>query len=171
MARIIAIIDAISERAGTIAGWLTLLMVLVGAFNAVARYGGKFIGVNLSSNAYIELQWYLFSMVFLLGSAATLRRDQHVRVDVLYSRLSVRSKAWLDLMGGILFLLPFCLFGLLMCWPSVRNSWAVSEVSPDPGGLLRYPIKTMMLVCFGLLGAQGVSEIAKRIQIIRAENA
>ena len=166
-AQIIAIIEGISERTGRIVGWLTLAMVLLGAFNAVARYAGKTIGLNLSSNAYIEGQWYLFSLVFLLGAAHTLQRDQHVRVDVLYGRLSRRSKAKIDLAGTLLFLIPFCLFGLVICFPTVRNSWAVWETSPDPGGLPRYPIKTMLLVCFGLLLIQSVSEIVKRIEIIR----
>ena len=167
MTQIIAIIEGISERTGRLVGWLTLAMVVIGAFNAVARYAGKTIGVNLSSNAYIEGQWYLFSLIFLLGAAHTLQRDQHVRVDVLYGRLSPRSRAKIDLAGTLLFLIPFCLFGLIICFPTVRNSWAVWEVSPDPGGLPRYPIKTMLLVCFGLLLLQSVSEIFKRIRIIR----
>jgi TRAP-type mannitol/chloroaromatic compound transport system permease small subunit len=167
LTRYIAIIDAISERVGGFASWLTLLMVAVGTTNALARYAGKLIGLNLSSNASIELQWQLFSMVFLLGAAATLRRDQHVRVDVLYGRLSKRNQAWLDLVGGVFFLVPFCIFGLVMCWPAVRNSWAVLEVSPDPGGLVRYPIKAMMLACFGLLLLQGSAEIARRVHFLR----
>lgn len=167
MARFIAIIDGISERSGRLVGWLTLAMVAIGAFNAVARYAGKTIGINLSSNAYIEGQWYLFSLIFLLGAAHTLQRDQHVRVDVLYGRLSKRSKAKIDLAGTILFLIPFCIFGLVICFPTVKNSWAVREVSPDPGGLPRYPIKSMMLVCFGLLLFQSISELFKRIETIR----
>jgi TRAP-type mannitol/chloroaromatic compound transport system permease small subunit len=167
LSRISAAIDGLSERLGGWVGWLTLAMILVGAFNAVARYLGKFIGVNLSSNAYIEAQWYLFSAVFLLGAAHTLHRDQHVRVDVLYGRLSQRGKAWLDLAGTVLFLIPFCVFGLVISYPTVRNSWAVWEVSPDPGGLARYPIKTMMLVCFGLLLLQACSELIKRIRVLR----
>jgi len=163
----IAKIDGFTNRLGGWVGWMTLLMVMVGAFNAVARYLGKWIGVHLSSNAYIEAQWYLFSLIFLLGAAHTLQRDQHVRVDVLYGRMSLKAKAWLDLVGSILFLVPFSLFGLFISWPAVRNSWAVYEVSPDPGGLARYPIKTVMLICFALLLLQAVSEILKRIQIIR----
>ena len=159
--------DAFSDRMGRLVGWLTLAMVLLGAFNAVARYTGKFTGINLSSNAYIELQWYLFSLIFLLGAAHTLQRDQHVRVDVLYGQLSKRAQARLDLAGGLLFLIPFCIFGLFMCWPTVRNSWSVWEVSPDPGGLPRYPLKTAMLLCFGLLLLQGMSELIKRIRTLR----
>jgi TRAP-type mannitol/chloroaromatic compound transport system permease small subunit len=167
LGRISDAIDALAERLGGLVGWLTLGMVLVGAFNAVARYLGKFIGMNLSSNAYIEAQWYLFSAVFLLGAAHTLQRDQHVRVDVLYGRLSKRGKAWLDSAGTVLFLIPFCIFGLVISFPAVRNSWAVLEVSPDPGGLPRYPIKTLMLVCFGLLLLQAISELIKRVRTLR----
>jgi TRAP-type mannitol/chloroaromatic compound transport system permease small subunit len=163
--------DALSDRMGRMIGWLTLAMVLLGAFNAVARYTGKFTGLNLSSNAYIELQWYLFSLIFLLGAAHTLQRDQHVRVDVLYGLLSTRAQARLDLAGGLLFLIPFCVFGLVMCWPTVRNSWAVWEVSPDPGGLPRYPLKTAMMLCFGLLLLQGLSELIKRVRTLKEDNA
>ena len=164
--RISRSIDAVNGGIGRIVGWLVLAMVAVGAFNALARYAGRFVEQQLSSNAYIELQWYLFSMLFLLGAAHTLQRDQHVRVDVLYGRLTKRAKAWIDLLGGLFFLLPFCVFGLWMSYPSVRNSWKVLEISPDPGGLPRYPIKTMILVCFALLFLQGISEIAKRVDIL-----
>jgi TRAP-type mannitol/chloroaromatic compound transport system permease small subunit len=160
-------IDAMSDRLGSLVGWLTLAMVLVGAFNAVARYLGKSIGLNLSSNAYIEAQWYLFSAVFLLGAAHTLQRDQHVRVDVLYGRLTARKKAWVDIIGTVCFLIPFCLFGLVISIPAVRNSWAVLEGSPDPGGLARYPIKSLMLICFALILIQSISELAKRIRLLR----
>ena len=160
------LIDTLSGGLGRVVGWLTLLMVCLGAFNAVARYAGRFTGTNMSSNAYLELQWYMFSLIFLLGAAHTLQRDQHVRVDVLYGQLSTRGKARIDFFGGLLFLIPFCIFGLVMCWPAVRNSWAVWEISPDPDGLPRYPIKTAMLVCFMLLLLQGVSETIKRFRIL-----
>jgi len=169
--RLSTLIDAVSDRVGSLVGWLTLAMVVLGAFNAVARYLGKSIELNLSSNAYIEAQWYLFSAIFLLGAAHTLQRDQHVRVDVLYGRLSERRKAWIDIVGTVSFLIPFCLFGLIITIPAVRNSWAVLEVSPDPGGLPRYPIKTLMLVCFGLLLLQAISELIKRIRTIREGDA
>lgn len=169
--RLSTLIDAASDRVGSLVGWLTLAMVVLGAFNAVARYLGKSIALNLSSNAYIEAQWYLFSAIFLLGAAHTLQRDQHVRVDVLYGRLSARRKAWIDIVGTVSFLIPFCLFGLIITIPAVRNSWAVLEVSPDPGGLPRYPIKTLMLVCFGLLLLQAISELIKRVRTIRERDA
>ena len=160
-------IDRANEKIGFAVGWLTLAMVLIGAYNAIVRYLGRFMGWNLASNAYIELQWYLFSLVFLLGAAYTLRRGAHVRVDVLYGRLSERGKAWIDLVGSIVFLVPFSVFGLWVSWPSVKNSWAILEVSPDPGGLPRYPIKSMILVGFALLILQGISEIVKQIAVLR----
>ncbi len=161
--RVAAVIDATNARIGRWVAWLSLVMVLIGAWNAVARYGGRFAGVNLSSNAYIELQWYLFSVLFLLAGASTLRDDKHVRVDVLYGRLSDRGKAWIDLFGSVLFLLPFCAFALWVTWPAVAESWRVREISPDPGGLPRYPIKTVILVCFVLLMLQGLSQTVKHL--------
>ena len=137
--------------------WLALLMILVGAYNAVARYLGRFLQANLSSNAYIELQWYMFSALFLLGAAYTLKEGGHVRVDVLYGRLGDRGKAWIDLVGTLLFLLPFCAAALWLSWPMVVESWRHLEGSPDSGGLPRYPVKTLMLFAWALLLLQGLS--------------
>ena len=162
-------IDRLNGWVGKAMGWLVLAMVLIGAGNAVVRYLGRFLSFNLSSNAYIELQWYLFSLVFLLGAAHALERNNHVRVDVLYARLSERTRHWINLLGSLLFLLPFSFFGLWLSWPSVRNSWAVHELSPDPGGLPRYPIKTMILVAFGLLALQGISEVIKHVAALRGQ--
>jgi len=160
-------IDALNRAIGKLAGWLALAMVLTGAFNAVARYFDRAVGGGLSSNAYIEVQWYLFSLVFLLGAPHALRAGAHVRVDVLYARLSTRGRAWIDLLGGLLFLVPFCLFALWVSWPAVRDSWAIREGSPDPGGLARYPIKSAIPLAFGLLLLQGLSEIVKRVALLR----
>lgn len=162
-------IDRLTSAVGRSASWLVLAMVLLGAFNSVGRYLGRFLGANLSSNAYIELQWYMFSLIFLLAAAHALKEGSHVRVDVLSSRLGPRGRAWIDLVGTLLFLLPFCLFALWVCWPSVASSWRVWEGSPDPGGLPRYPIKTMILVCFGLLFLQGTSEAVKRVAMLRGD--
>ena len=164
-------IDALNRRVAALVAWLTLAMVLIGAFNAVARYGDRWVQLGLSSNAYIELQWYLFSLVFLLGAPYALRANAHVRVDVLYGRLSERAKAWIDLVGTVVFLLPFCAFALWIGWPAVRDSWAIREGSPDPGGLWRYPIKTAVPVAFLLLGLQGLSELVKRVAIVRGATA
>lgn len=169
--RLSAAIDRANDRIGAAIQWLVLLMVLVGAFNALARYATRYTGISLSSNAYLDLQWYMFSLIFLLGAAYGLNRDVHVRVDVLYSRLSVRGRAWIDLAGSVLFLLPFCAMMLWVSWPTVRNSWAVLEASPDPGGLPRYPIKTLILISFFLLFLQGVSQSIKQIECIRTGRA
>ena len=164
----VRVVDELNERVGRAVSWLVLAMVLIGAYNAVARYLGRGIGVNLSSNAYLEAQWYLFSLVFLLAAAYTFKHGNHVRVDVLYGRLSKRGQLWIDLLGTVVFLLPFSLFTLWVSWPSVRNSWRVLEGSADPGGLPRYPIKSMILVAFVLLVLQGVAEVVRGIAALRS---
>jgi TRAP-type mannitol/chloroaromatic compound transport system permease small subunit len=165
--RFSAAIDNLNDRIGTAIRWLALIMVLVGAFNAIARYATRYTGVALSSNAYLDLQWYFFSLIFLLGAAYGLNRDVHVRVDVLYARLSRKARAGIDLAGTALFLLPFSLLMLWVSWPAVRNSWSIREASPDPGGLPRYPIKAVILVSFVLLVLQGASQIVKQIEVLR----
>ncbi|MDA8017926.1 MAG: TRAP transporter small permease subunit [Thermoanaerobaculia bacterium] len=153
--------DRFSRGLGNLVGWLALVMVLVGAYNAIVRYLDKFHSWTLSSNAYIEMQWYLFSIVFLFGASYTLLRDRHVRVDVLYGRLSQVWRDRIDLVGTFVLMLPFTAYALWVSVPSVRNSWAVRETSPDPGGLARYPIKAALLVSFALLALQGLSEALK----------
>lgn len=160
-------VSRLTEAIGRLTYWLTLLMVLLGAFNAVARYQSRFTGLNLSSNRFIESQWYLFSLIFLLGAAYTLKHHGHVRVDVLYGRLSFRGKAWIDLAGNLLFLLPFCALMIYFTLPSVMNSWRVWEISPDPGGLPRYPIKTMVPVAFGLLFLQGIANTIEQLAVLK----
>ncbi|RME21788.1 MAG: TRAP transporter small permease subunit [Deltaproteobacteria bacterium] len=159
-------IDALTVRLGQAVAWLSLVMVLIGAGNAVLRYLGRFVGHNLSSNAFIEAQWYLFSALFLLGAAWTLQQDRHVRVDVLYGRLSPRARAAIDLAGTVLFLLPFCAFATWVSFPSVAESWRLREVSPDPGGLPRYPVKALVIVAWWLLIAQGVSQLCKHLSAL-----
>ncbi len=165
--RISRAIDRLNERLGRAVSWLLLAMVLIGAYNAAVRYLGRFMGWNLSSNLYLELQWYLFAMVFLLGASYTLRGGGHVRVDVLYARLSRRAQAWINILGSVFLLLPFTAFTFFLSLPSVRNSWRVLEGSPDPGGLPRYPIKSMLLVGLGLLFLQGLSELFKEVVVLR----
>lgn len=160
-------IDRLNDVIGRTVLWLVGLMVLIGAYNAVARYLNRFTETNLASNAYLEAQWYLFSLVFLLGAAYALKEDAHVRVDVLYGRLGPRGKAWIDLAGTVLFLIPFSLLMLWVSWPSVAASWRVREVSPDPGGLPRYPIKAVILVAFVLLLLQGISQVFKQVALLR----
>ncbi|HWV57510.1 MAG TPA: TRAP transporter small permease subunit [Longimicrobiales bacterium] len=161
---VVRAIDRVNGWLGSLSAWLVVIMVVVGAFNAFARYLGRYIGVNLSSNAYLELQWYLFSLVFLLGGAWALRDGAHVRVDVFYERVSHRVRRWITVLGTLLLLLPFTVFSIWVAIPFVRNSWRVHEGSPDPGGLPRYPLKTMVIVGFALLALQGVSELVKALR-------
>lgn len=165
--RVSSAIDRVTGAVGRAAAWLALVMVSVGAFNAVARYLGRYVGINLSSNAYLELQWYLFSMLFLLGGAWVLRENAHVRVDVLYSRLTARGQSVINIIGTVLMLVPFSVFVLWVSGPIVRNSWSIREGSPDPGGLPRYPLKALILVCFALLLLQAVSELIKEVHRFR----
>lgn len=162
-------LERVSSAVGNGAAWLALVMVVVGAFNALSRYLGRFTGSDLSSNAYIELQWYLFSALFLLGAADALREDAHVRVDVVYGRLGPRARAVVDLIGTLVFLLPFCAFALWTSLPMVENSWRVMEQSPDPGGLPRYPIKTLIPVGLLLVMLQGIAVCCRRIRVLSGE--
>jgi len=164
-------IDALTERIGRLTYWLTLAMVLLGSYNAIARYMERYTGLGLSSNMYLELQWYLFSLVFLLGAAYGLKHDVHVRVDVVYESLSKRGRAWINLLGTALFLFPFSLLMLVMSWPMVRNTWAVWEQSPDPGGLPRYPIKTVIPLAFLLLIAQGIAFTIRQVAVLRGDDS
>ena len=159
-------IDRFQDQIGKWLYWLTLSMVAIGAYNALVRYLDKYTGMTLSSNTYLELQWYMFSLLFLLGAAYTLKHDAHVRVDIFYSKLSVKGKAWVDLLGTVLILFPFCVLMLWTSWPMVINSWAVLEISPDPGGLPRYPIKTAIPVGFLLVLVQGVSMFIRKLAIV-----
>ncbi len=160
-------IDRISRVAGHIAAWLGVLMIALGATNALARYLGRYLGANLSSNAYLELQWYLFAAMFLLAGAHTLQRGAHVRVDVVSSRLSLRANAWIQLLGTLLLLLPFCVVALWVSWPSVVSAWQLREMSPDPGGLPRYPLRTLLPIAFTLLLLQGLAEAIRNIARVR----
>jgi len=161
------LIDWINERAARISFWAMLVVVLIGAFNAIARYLGKSLGRDLSSNAYLELQWYLFGVIFLLSGAYTLQRNAHVRVDVVYDRLSRKARAWIDLIGHVVLLLPFAVFAVIVSIRPVADSWSRGEQSPDPGGLPRYPIKVIIPVAFTLLALQGVAQLIKQVREIR----
>lgn len=164
-------IDYFTNLIGKLAYWLVLIMIGVGVWNVLGRYIGNAIGQNLSSNALIETQWYLFDLVFLLGAAYTLQHGEHVRVDVFYARWSRRRRAIADLFGTLFFLLPFSVLVIVFSWGAVTKSWAVRETSPDPGGLIRYPIKTMIIVSFVLLILQGISDAIKNWAIIKGESS
>jgi TRAP-type mannitol/chloroaromatic compound transport system permease small subunit len=160
-------IDRFHVRLADGIAWLTFAMLLIGAANALLRYLGRASGLHLSSNAWIELQWYLFSATFLLGSAGALARDGHVRVDALYARLAPRARAWVDLVGHLLLLAPFCAVAVWISLPSVFASWAILEGSPDPGGLPRYPVKSLVPIAFALLCVQGIAMAVRRFAEVR----
>ncbi len=155
------IIDTINEWIGKLTYWLVLVMILVGVWNVIGRYLGRFIGQNLTSNAFIEVQWYLFDIVFLLGAAYTLKHDEHVRVDLFYKDWSPKRKALANFIGVFIFLIPFCLMIIYYSWGNIINSWKILEMSPDPRGLPRYPIKSMIIVSYILLIFQGIAEAIK----------
>ncbi len=148
---------------GKICATLLLLMTILGVLNALLRYYSRFAGVALSSNAFLELQWYLFSAIFLFGAGYTLQHNKHVRVDVFYGRLPSNQKRWVDIIGTVLFLIPFCLFGMWTSWEFVYNSWAILEVSPDSGGLPRYPVKSLIPIGFLLLLIQAFIVLRDRV--------
>lgn len=154
--RISAFIDAVNNRIGQVVLWLILLSVLVSSGNAVIR---KIFGV--SSNAWLEAQSYMFSMVFLLMGGYTLLYNRHVRVDLLYTRYSPRTRAILNLVGSLLFLLPTAICIVYFSWPQLMESYNIKEMSPDAGGLPRWPIKLMIPVGFALLVFQAISEAIK----------
>ena len=158
------VIDRLNGCMGRLSSWLVLLMLMVGAWNVVGRHLGVLIGRNLSSNSLIEVQWYLFSLTFLLGGAWTLQRNGHVRVDVLQSRWGARQQALANVVGTVLLLFPFCLLMIVSSWSAVHFSWHVLEQSPDPGGLPRYPLKTLLPLSFLLLILQGIADLVHNLE-------
>ncbi|MEB3341170.1 TRAP transporter small permease subunit [Okeania sp.] len=168
--RLSRIIDRLNESIGRLTYGLVILMVLVGLWNVIGRYLGRAIGQNLTSNAFIEIQWYLFDLVFLLGGAYALKHNEHVRVDIFYTRWSPKRKALANLIGTLLFLIPFSIIVVIVSWGAVLNSWAILENSPDPGGLPRYPIKTMIIISFVLLFLQGISEAIKNFAVFTSKS-
>ncbi len=161
--RIAGLINAINERIGRLAYWLVLLMVIVGGWNVMGRFLDRWTGLSLSSNAFLEAQWYLYSLLFLLGGAYTLKHNGHVRIDVFHRQWSPKWQAIAELTGTLLFLIPFCILVLFFSWQFILNSWQIGEVSPDVNGLPRYPIKSMIAVGFGLLILQGISEVIRTV--------
>ena len=157
-------IDSLNEGMGKLVMWLVLVTTLIATGNALAKY---LLGEG--SNAWLETQWYGFGAMFLLGAGHTLKHNGHVRIDILYQRFSARGQALIDLLGGVLFLLPVA--GLLawLSWPLFAESWRIHEMSPDDGGLLRWPVKLLLPAGFTLLFLQGVSEIIKRIGVLTGD--
>ena len=155
--RLSQLIDYMNERLGRIANWLVLLACLISAGNAMSRYA-----FDLSSNAWLEVQWYMFALVVMLGASFTLKRNEHVRVDIVYLNLSERGQIWVDILGGLLFLLPATIILGWLSWPFFYQSFLVGEISGNAGGLIRWPIKIVLPLGFALLTLQGISEIIKR---------
>ncbi|MGQ7792790.1 TRAP transporter small permease subunit [Faunimonas sp. B44] len=164
MAALLAVsrtIDAVTVFVGRAVAWLVLAAVLVSAGNAVIRKA-----FDMSSNAWLELQWYLFGAVFMLAAAYTLQRNEHIRIDIVSGLLSKRTRDWIDLLGHLLILLPFVSLMIWLLIPYVRLSVRIGEHSPNAGGLILWPAKALLLAGFILLLLQAVSEIIKRVAVI-----
>ena len=151
-------IDYVNDRFGEFANWLVLLACLISAGNAASRYL-----FSASSNAWLEVQWYMFAGMVLLGGPYTLKVNEHVRVDLFYSAVSEPVRIWIDILGCLLFLLPICVILVYFTWPWFVDSWRIHETSSNAGGLIRWPVKLILPVGFSLMALQGVSEIIKRI--------
>ncbi len=154
-------IDIMNEKIGQTIYWLILFAVIIGAGNATIRYI-----FSTSSNAWLEIQWYLFSGVFLLGAGYTHLRNEHIRIDVFSGKLSRRGQTWLDIIGTVIFLLPMAIGIMVLSWPMVIDSMSRMEMSTDAGGLIRWPIKLVIPVGFSLLALQGISELIKRVAFL-----
>lgn len=155
-------IDRLTELVGRTLYWLILAMVLISTYNAIAR---KFL--NSSSNAWLEVQWYLFSVVFLCCAGYALLRKEHIRIDIIASHLSDRANHRIALFGHVFFLMPMCIIMIYYSWPYFMESVRVGEVSSNAGGLVRWPAKLTIIVGFGLLMLQGISEIIKQVGVMR----
>ncbi|GIQ76809.1 TRAP transporter small permease subunit [Bradyrhizobium sp. RD5-C2] len=155
-------IDRLNEKIGYICNLLVLLACLVSAGNAMIRYAFSY-----SSNGWLEAQWYMFAILVMFGASYTFKRNEHVRVEILYLMLSERGQLWLDLIGTLFFLIPSCLLLAYLSWPFFHQAYAVGEMSGNAGGLLRWPIKFVIPSGFVMLALQGVSEVIKRIAALQ----
>ena len=155
------VIDVVNEKIGVVCNWLVVLACLVSGGNAMIRYA-----YDTSSNAWLEVQWYMFAVIVMFGASYTLKRNEHVRVDLLYMTLGRRGQLWIDILGTLFFLLPTCIILAWLSWPFFMQSFAVSEHSSNAGGLLRWPIKLVLPVGFLLVALQGVSELIKRVAFL-----
>ena len=155
-------IDWLNDRVGHLVRWLVLAAVLISAGNAIIRKA-----FNISSNAFLEIQWYLFSAVFLLGAGYAFLRNVHVRIDFISSKLSKRTNTWIDAIGIVVFLIPLCLILIGLSWPLFTKAWTSGEMSQNAGGLIRWPVYGLVPLGFGLLLLQAFSELIKRIAFLR----
>jgi TRAP-type mannitol/chloroaromatic compound transport system permease small subunit len=154
-------IDFVNDRFGEVANWLVLLACLISAGNAMSRYA-----FSLSSNAWLEVQWYMFAGMVMLGAPHTFKLNEHVRVDLLFSAVSERTRIWIDILGIVFFLFPICIILVYFTWPWFLESWRIEEMSSNAGGLIRWPVKLVLPVGFALMALQGVSELIKRIEAL-----
>ena len=157
-----AAIDWLNEKIGNVCNILVLAACVVSAANAMIRYA-----FGYSSNGWLELQWYMFAILVMFGASYTFKKNEHVRVEILYLMLSERGQLWLDLIGTLCFLIPACLLLSWLSWPFFMQAYAVGEASSNAGGLLRWPIKLVVPVGFVMLALQGVSEVIKRIAALQ----
>jgi TRAP-type mannitol/chloroaromatic compound transport system permease small subunit len=155
-------IDFLNQKLGDVCNFLVLTACIVSAANAMIRYA-----FGYSSNSWLELQWYMFAVFVMFGASYTFKRNEHVRVEILYLMLSERGQLWLDLIGTLFFLIPSCLLLSYLSWPFFYQAYAVGEVSSNAGGLVRWPIKFVVPAGFVLLALQGVSEVIKRIAALQ----
>lgn len=155
-------IDRVTTVIGRSVAWLILLAILVSAINAVVRKV-----FSMSSNAWLELQWYLYGGAFMLAAAWTLLENEHIRIDIIYGRWSRRAQHWIDVLGTVLFLLPFTAIMIWLVHPSLMRSWRAGEISMNAGGLIIWPAKAVLLAGFILLFVQGISELIKKIAVMR----
>jgi TRAP-type mannitol/chloroaromatic compound transport system permease small subunit len=179
-------IDELSRRFSYVAIYLVLFASLISAFNAIFRYstsamlwlekylgGGVFQGIidiyRENSNTLSEAQWYMFAAIVMLGGAWTLKVNEHVRVDLVYGSVSERTRTWIDLLGGIFFLLPMCVLMIYFTWPWFMQAWTTGEGSLNSGGLVRWPVKLLVPIGFALVGLQGIAEIIKCIAALRTD--
>ncbi len=154
-------IDLVNEKFGWISDWLVLLSCLISAGNAFSRYA-----FGISSNAWLEIQWYMFAALVMLGASYTLKKNEHVRVDILYANVSTRRQIGIDIFGFILFMLPATIIMAYLSWPIFHNSYVLGEISGNAGGLIRWPVKIFLPIGFALLTLQGFSELIKRIAML-----
>lgn len=167
-------IDTLTGAIGKAMWWVTLFMVAIGVYNVITRYFygplERLVGIEaarrLTGNTFLELQVYAFDLIFLLGAAYVLRMDGHVRVDILFTSYGPRAKAVTDLLGIWLFLVPFSVIGMAFSVPYVRRSWQTLEMSPNPGGLARYPLKTAIIVAFALLVLQAIALTIRHVAFL-----
>ena len=164
-------VDRFTEWQGWLSSLLVILVIFIGFYNVATRYVGRFIGIQLASNVYIELQEHLFSAIFLLGFAYILKHHINVRVDFFYSRWSVQRRAWVDLLGTVLVLMPLCLLGLFVTWNPLLRAWREMETSGDAGGFVQAPVRTLLFGSFILLLLQSIAQAIKYWGATRGEQA